>query len=811
MGIRSIFFLLVGLLFLTVSVNAQSSVQEELSRRNLTLSQAQELARQAGINPNDPDQIARVARARGVSEEQIQEWLIDLRLKNGSDTSGSGLEDLSGNVTSADDIELSAEADQDKKPRTSTLKDTSGLEYFGYNIFSDTPDPFKPKTIGPVGDGYVVGPEDQLRLTVWGATEFQYELQVDVEGRILIPNIGLVTVAGQKLSDLRESLKVRLGKSYSGLLRNPPTIFIDLTVTRLRPIQLFVLGEVKNPGGYSFTHNSTIFNVLYGVGGPKISGSLRDIRVIREGKQVATIDLYDLLLRGTDNQNVPLLNNDRIFIPPRESTVSIQGQVRRPAIYELKTNEGLSKLIEFAGGVRPEVYGDRFQISRVIPIEERLDPSFAREILDYPLKEVLSGQREVKLFDQDKVKLFKISEVSDDYVQISGLVNQPGTYELSGQIQTVRDLVLAADSLQDDAFIGRAILTRTNDDSTTTIYSVVLEEVMKDEGSSQNFTLQKRDNLQVFRNTVELIDQRYVNITGEVNNPGRFRYSENMSLEDLILKAGGFTEAAYIGDAEITRTEKTPSKNMLTSKLTHGLISDSDKKDDFYSVDYFWAILDNAKRFELDHRDQVYIRRNPRFNEQRFISIEGEVEFPGTYTILSENERLTAVIERAGGLTREAYAAGARLFRGDQEVIINLEELLNGDRTQEIFVKSGDSIRVPQVPNTVLVTGNVALDGFIKFKEGERLTYYLDQAGGMQQDSYKYVQLTQANGAIYQVKRKGLFKQNPKVEDGARINVIYEAPEPVAERQSAGEILQKSVATLTSALTIIILAERAFN
>ena len=336
--------ILGGLFFFTNSAYAQSSVQEELSRRNLTLSQAQQLARQAGINPNDPDQIARVARARGVSEEQIQEWLIDLRLNNRGDSSGTGLEDLSGNVTSADDIILSTSTDQDSVPKTTTSKDTSGLEYFGYNIFSDTPDPFKPRTVGPVGDGYVVGPEDQLRLTVWGATEFQYELQVDVEGRILIPNIGLVTVAGQKLSNLRESLKVRLGKSYSGLLKNPPTIFIDLTVTRLRPIQLFVLGEVKNPGGYSFTHNSTIFNVLYGVGGPKISGSLRDIRVIREGKQVAFIDLYELLLNGTDNQNIPLLNNDRIFIPPRENTVSIQGQIRRPAIYEMKPDEGLSKL-----------------------------------------------------------------------------------------------------------------------------------------------------------------------------------------------------------------------------------------------------------------------------------------------------------------------------------------------------------------------------------------------------------------------------------------------------------------------------------
>ena len=468
-------------------------------------------------------------------------------------------------------------------------------------------------------------------------------------------------------------------------------------------------------------------------------------------------------------------------------------------------------MLEFSGGIKPEAYGDRFQISRVIPIEERQNPSFAREITDYSLKEVLMGGTNIKLFDQDRVRLFKISDVSDDYVEINGQVNQAGTYELSDDIQTVRDLIIAADSLQDDAFFGRALLTRTLDDSTTELYNLELDELMQNENSSFNMTLQKRDNVQILRNTVELIDQRYVNITGEVVNPGRFSYSENMTLEDLILKAGGFREGAYIGDVEITRTEKTSNKSLIASKLTHELVSDSDKKDDFYSVEYFWPMLDNAKEFNLTHRDQVYIRKNPRFKEQQFITLEGEVEFPGVYTILSENEKLSTVIQRAGGLTNEGYASGARLKRGNQEVIIDMDELLRGDRTQDIFVKSGDTVRVPKIPNTVLVTGNVALDGFIKYKEGEKLTYYLDQAGGMQQDSYKYVQLTQANGAIYEVKRRGLFKDNPTVEDGARINVIYEAPEPEGAKPDAGEILQKSVATLTSALTIIILAERAFN
>lgn len=808
MRFKTVILLIISVLVLGGTAYGQGSVQQELSKRNLSLSEAQNLARQAGINPNNPDEIARVARANGVPENQIQEWLVELRNRQNNDSSESGVQDLRSSVTTSDDIIERTKADS--VPQTKTFLGEDGLEYFGYNIFGDTPDPFKPDPVGPVGDGYVVGPEDELRLSVWGATEFQYELQVDVEGRVFIPNIGQVMVAGQKLSELRETLKTRLSQSYSGLVKDPPTIFMDLTVTRLRPIQVFVLGEVKNPGGYTFSHNASIFNVLYGVGGPKTSGSLRDIRIIRDGKVISTVDLYDLLLSGVELQNTPLLNNDRIFIPQRKNSISIQGEVRRPAIYELIEDEGITDLLDYAGGLQPEAYGDRFQVSRIVPMEKRKHPSLAREVLDFSLKEAKDGQTYIPLRDKDRVEIFEISEVSDDIVEISGIVNQPGTYALSENIQTVRDLVLAADSLRDDAFVKRSVLTRTHPDSTTTIFSINIEEALNG-NPEHNLRLEKRDAIEIFRNTVQLIDKRYVTISGAVKKSGRFTYSENMTLEDLILKAGGFDEDAYIGHIEITRTEKPGTKSEVAKKLTHEIVPAGAKKDDFYRVDYFWPILDKAKTFNLQHRDQVYIRTNPQFKDQRTVTVAGEVQFPGTYTILSENERISDIIERVGGITAEGYPGGARFERDSTTVIIDLAALLGGDRSADMFIQDGDSLTVPKKPNTVLVTGNVALDGFIKFRENQRLTYYLDQAGGMLKDSYKYVRLTQPNGATYQVRRKGLFKQNPKVEDGATIRVIYEEPEPEAEKKPASEILQQSLALLTSTLTIIVLVDRAFN
>ncbi len=793
-------------LSLSSAVQAQGSLQQELDRRGLTLQQAQELARRAGVNPNDPQALARFARQNGIPEAQIQEYLIQLRESQaGSEGDAGNVTDLRGtSVTPSEVAELPV---TDVSPETRPAPTKDGLEYFGYKIFGDTPDPFQPSNIGPVDAGYVIGPEDQLRLSVWGATEFQYDLEVDVEGRIFIPTIGQFTVAGQTLADLRESLKLRLSKSYSGLVKDPPTIFMDVTVTRFKPIEVFVLGEVRNPGGYTFPSNSTIFNVLYGVGGPTVNGTLRDVKIIRNSKVIATVDFYDLLLKGIDPSTVPILSNDRIFIPPRKTEISIQGPVLRPAIYELKDGEQVQDLVVFAGGLRPEAYGDRFQISRIVPLQERQDPSFAREILDFNLRNTLMGDADIPLFDGDKIRLFRISEVSDEYVRITGAVNQPGTYQLEQSLTNVSDLILKADSLRDDALIGRAVLTRTRDDSTKVSFSIDLMKALEND-PSQNLSLERRDVLQVFSNRVQEIENKQVFINGAVTNPGAFELTEDMTLEQLILKAGGFTKRAYTGELEITRTERLEDDTEKTRKITFELIEEDSAKDRFYSVDDFWALLDKSAGFDLQDEDRVYVRNNPKYEPQTTITLSGEVEFPGVYTVLRENEKLSDVIRRAGGLTAEGYAKGARLRRRGENVVIELDKILSGDQDADVQIQDGDELFIPETPNAVLVTGNVALDGFIKYEPGAKFSYYLDRSGGLQPNSYKYLLLTQANGATFRVKRKGLFKDNPTVDDGATIRVIFEEPRPESDKPTFKEILGESTALLTSTLTIILLVDR---
>lgn len=792
------------------SLSAQTtSIQQELSKRNLTLQQARQLAQSAGINPNDPEALARFARSQGVSEEQIQAWLKDLNVSANTSASSGLVTDLRDTVIQPKDItvmENNTLQRDGSETRQTPHKD--GLPYFGYSIFRNIPDAFKPASIGPVDDGYIIGPEDEMRLTLWGATEFQYELAVDAEGRIFIPTIGQITVAGQTLAELREYLKTRLSQSYSGLTRNPPTIFLDVTLTRLRPIRVFVIGELEQPGGYTFSSYSTLFNVLYGVGGPTINGSLRNIQLIRNGKVVTTFDLYDFLLKGIDSGSIRLQNNDRIFIPPRNNTISIKGPVHRPAVYELKNNEGLRELITYSGGLLPQAYGKRFHVNRIIPLMERKDPSIARTVIDYNLQEVLNGSADFNLLDGDIIEILNISDRLEDVVYIQGAVYQPGAYQLSPEVQTVRDLILAADSLMGDAYIDQLELVRTNEDLSKDFFSIDYELMMEGH-KDHNLVLQRLDRVRVYKNSVEQVHNKFVEIYGEVEQPGRYEYSEGMDLGDLILNAGGFSEEAYLGDVEISRLEKPEDEN--TKSVQFFIELSHEDKDRFYRPSYLSELLQNARQFELVHRDKVFVRKNPRFEEQKLVKIFGEVQYPGRYALLRENEKLSELFRRAGGLTPEGYAGGAKLFRNDAQVIIDISKAITGRMIDDMELLPGDSIYVPRVPNTVLVTGNVGNEGLVKFVPGEKVSYYLERVGGMQRESEKRVLLIQPDGTTYSVKRKGLFKKNPEVYDGATIRVLRKPVEVDQDKLTPRELLQESTAILTSALTVILLVDRVFT
>jgi len=915
------------------------SARQELEKRGMTLEEARRQAEMLGINLDNPQEARWRARELGIPESTINDMLNAVQRAQAAIQGAQGVQRLGYQDSLAMGYPQAQRPDtlrprrvwQDTivvrgdtllvtrdsikfQDQTFVRRDTTKLAaaarkklpYFGYSFFENIPDAFRPGQMGPVEGGYIVAPGDELRLSVWGATEFQYDLQVDREGRIFVPNVGQLTVAGKSLVDLRKQMKSWLSKNYSGLVSEPPTAFMDLTVTRLRPIYVYVLGDVKKPGGYTISSYSTVFNVLYSVGGPMTSGSLRDIRVIRDGKVVENVDMYDYLLRGFESKPVRLQNNDRIFIPPRGKTVSVRGPVKREAIFELKKNEGVTDLLEFAGGLKPEAYVKRFQVTRIIPFAERTDPSVAREVMDLNLGDVLTNRQDVPLYDGDQVTIPSILNQIRNSARIAGAVRQPGRYELKPGLRTIRDLILQADSLTGDAYSRKADLVRIQPDSTRKmvsldlnralagsatdnlllqpldslyVYSTIqlvqvdsvkisgqvrtpgtyaymdsmtiqdllykggglqdpqyLKDVYLDradlfrrteDGTSYRIIpfnlgealqgkeragmyLQPRDRIRIYpRGVKEFVLQKQVHVSGSVKSPGDYPYQENMNLEDLILQAGGFSEGAYLDNAEVTRImgEGQESSEKAISMRVPLIPARFLKRDVSFGVADSIVALQNARRFQLQHRDRVYIRRDPSFQPQDTVMVTGEVRYPGQYTLLQENESLYNLLNRAGGVLRTGYPKGGRLIRGGQQVIVQLDRVVEGDARADVILQPGDEIIIPPKPNSVAVRGNVANEGLIKYDPGRHLKYYLDRAGGVG-ERVENIYLTQASGATYKINRRGFLPdQNPVVDDGAIIRVTRKPP-----RESApfdlGDTITGVTQIISTMLTILVLVKR---
>ena len=915
------------------------AVQQELRRRGLTPEEARREAERLGIDLSDPEQAAQRARELGIPESQIQALLEAVRQEaqvgvqptRVPGVAPAALDTIPARL--ADTLRLRPTVPPPSRRRVPSA-DT--LAYFGYGIFEQIPDAFKPNQLGPVDDQYLVGPGDELRLMVWGATEFAYDLTVDREGRIFVPNVGQFMAAGKRLQTLREELKRWLARSYAGLLEDPPTVFMDLTITRLQPVYIYALGEVKQPGGYVIASQSTVFQALYAVGGPKLSGSLREVRVVRNGQAIARVDLYDYLLRGEGREDVRLQNNDQLFVPPRGKTVAIRGQVRRPAIYELKESEGLRELIQFAAGLKPEAFTQYVRIERILPPDQRPDPSVVREVITVPLNGVLEGLRTVSLYDGDRVEVLSVLEVSRNAVYISGAVRHPGLYEIDARVRTVRDLIERAGGLTSDVYEGRVQLVRfkrnpaeqppsrflqaweqvIEEDTTDTlaliermlsldlsrillgdpahnlllqpgdrlrVYSELeinvprlvaiggkvrspgyyawrdsmtvydllflggglfdetfrkevyldraelirrvehgagtivipfnLAEALRNEGVGKAL-LQPGDSVHVHTVDLQEIRNKFVTISGSVKRPGTYRLQENMTLEDLIVQAGGFTEEAWLDWAEVTRQPRNADPNnteLLAERLqvpmAEGL---RDIEAVSFALDDTARALQGARKFRLEHRDRVYIRSNPLFRPQQTVTVSGEVRYPGTYTLLRENETLADVLERAGGILPTGYLKGAQLRRGGFPVVVDMERALRRDRRHNVVLLPGDEIHVPLQPGTVLVTGNVRRPGLIKYIPGQRVGYYIERAGGLDEES-RVILVTQANGATYPVHLglKGWFQRDPVVDEGARIEVVRKPPEE--KRQvtfDIGKTLTDIASIAASALTIIALARR---
>lgn len=676
-----------------------------------------------------------------------------------------------------------------------------GLPYFGYDVFGAVPDAFEPMAAGPVDPEYIVGSDDALRISVWGQVEFQNELTVDKEGRIFVPTVGQVLVTGLTLREAYEKLRSQMSRSYSGLVSQPPTVWMDVTISRLRPKRIFVMGEVTQPGGYTVSSYATVFSTLYSIGGPTVNGSLRDVRVLRGNNLIARVDLYDYLAGSEKTNDIRVQNNDVIYVPVRGKTVTMRGQVRREAVFELREEENLSDLLKICGGVLATAYDGIAQIDRIRPLGERRDGVEDRFVVDVPLRSVLDGTvKSLALYDGDEIQVFPVLDEKRNFVTISGSVWRPGRYEL-GQVKTVRDLIAAAQGIHPRTYLGFAHINRLNHDLVTrSIISFDLQKLLDDPANDQ--PLHSRDEVIIYSRDIVEVKDRFVVVSGSVKKPGRYELSSNMTLRDVIPLAGGYTEDAELLEAEVARVVPRGLGGDSLSLLFHPRLPSQFSPRDPSAIRSPDESRDNGDDFLLSHRDHIVVRPNPFYVTQKNVVLAGDFKYPGVYSLMKRGERLSEILERAGGPTQTSYMGGAQFFRKGERVLLDFTEAYEERNARhDVVMLDGDSIFVPARPYTVLVNGEVNNPGLLSFVEGNDVMDYINRAGGLT-DSSKYAVLVKPTGESRRV-NFGFLSANPQVPEGSVIKVL-KMPAPTQESQPvdvAGTI-KDVFAILTSAATV---------
>ncbi len=611
---------------------------------------------------------------KGVTKEQL------LRIKEKYEQQQSEEKTIKGNVNvdtqrinpeQRDDI---ASAQDDNKQQAAP---EGGIQVFGRDIFRNSSLTFEPSMNIATPVDYRLGPGDQVVIEVWGASEANITQKVTPDGYISIPDIGPVAVNGLTVQAASEKIRGKLSKIYSGM----KTANIDLSTNvkvslgQIRTIQVNIMGEVARPGTYALSSFSTVFHALYKAGGISQLGSLRNIKVVRGGRTVATVDVYDYIINGRSHSDIRLQEGDVILASPYDALVLIQGKIKRPMYYEMKSTESVLTLIKYAGGFTNDAYSTAVTIERNNNKEKTI---CTVDDMNYGIFKVKDG---------DVVSVGAILDRYDNRVEIKGAVYRPGFYAMGKEISTVRDLIQKADGLLDDAFTNRAVLHRENPDKTLEVISVNTKGILN--GTEPDIVLQKNDILFI-PSIYDLEAKGTLEIVGEVFSPGVFPYAANTKLEDLIIMAGGLTEAASTVRVDVTR-RINDTKSMKKTK-------DLSKTYSFSVKDGF--VVEGEPGFILAPYDQVFVRRSPGYSQKINVTINGEVEFEGNYALNVRNERLSDVIKQAGGLTEFAYLEGARLERQ-----LTYEEYLQAKELMAMVVSNNkvegnDSIVVPEVTRT---------------------------------------------------------------------------------------------------------------
>lgn len=795
-------FLLIFSLFLFTSLTYAQRMSDE---------QVVQYVKEAQAAGKSQKQMTTELLRRGVSQEQV------LRIK-------SNYESVKGEPVNADNMptqmrkrsvglgesyEAAELEDQkaviDEKQNMQAQPEVSGKQIFGHNLFQNRNLSFEPSSNLATPINYRLGPGDEVIIDIWGASENSIRQVISPEGSIQVKDLGPVHLNGMTVKEANAYLQREFSKIYSGIGGNDPNSQIRLTLGDIRTIQINIMGEVSVPGTYTLSAFSTVFHALYRAGGVNNIGSLRDIKLVRNGKTIEHLDVYDFIMKGKMNDDVRLQEGDVIIVNPYESLVEIVGKVKRPMYYEMKPTETVAVLLKYAGGFTGDAYKKTVRIIRKSGREHQV---FNVDEMDYSV---------FRLDDGDMITTDAVLDRFENKVEISGAVYRGGLYQLDGTVNTVKQLIKKAEGLRGDAFLGRVLLDREREDLSHEMISIDLNGLMN--GTVVDIPLQKEDHLYI-PSINDLKETETVSIYGEVLNPGTFLHSDNMSIEDLIIQAGGLSEAAATTRVSVTRRIKNPKSTTYSSKLA-----------ETFTFDIKDGLIMGDGNFQLQPFDMVQVRRSPAYQVQRTVTVAGEVLFSGNYSLLKKNERLSDLINRAGGITPEAYILGGRLIRkmNDEEKrrerdVIRMaysgegkdsistaklaisetytvgvdmgKALANPGSDYDIVLREGDMIYIPEYINTVKISGSVMYPNTVNWEKGKKLKHYVDMAGGYGDMAKKRkAYIIYLNGTVARAKKSDSHLIQPGCE-------IIVPSKKEKKRLQLSEIMGMSSMTATMAAMI---------
>ncbi len=695
-------------------------------------------------------------------------------------------------------------------------KDNS-RKVFGRDIFNKQNLTFQPSTNMATPKNYILGPGDQVVIDVWGASQQTFTETISPDGNITIEGVGLIRLGGMSVSQARSALKSRLGQSFSGCQFN-------LSVGDIRTIQVQVAGEVNLPGTYSLSSLSSAFNALYAAGGINDNGTLRNIKVYRRGRLISNVDVYDYIINGNSAGDVQLQDNDIIVVGPYDCLVNVMGKVKRPMWYEMKSTESVKQLMMYSGGFTGDAYTDKVRLTRKSGAEYSVFTIGEFEMASFNLK------------DLDEVQVDSVRARFSNMVEVRGAVKHSGMYQLGGSIQTVRELLLACDGLSEDAYQERAVMHRQKDDLTLEALSVDVKGILN--GTAADIPLKNNDMIFIPSKT-EMLGERKLTIEGEVLYPGVYPYADNTTIRDIILQSGGLTEAGSLARIDIFRRLRD-AKAVTDNRRSAESFS--------FSLDETYGLVQDTT-FYLMPFDEVYVRKSPAYEAQQNVTIRGQVNFAGQYSMTSKDYRLSDLVKAAGGFTQLAYVPGARLVRKmtedeklqrdkslEQAQIQMYEESLKKDvmasfeqmdtllnmkmsmddsypvaldleaamekpgSLQDIVLREGDIITIPQYSNTVKISGEVSYPISMNYVKGKKLSYYINHAGGYANKARKKtVYAVYANGGVEKIKKH----RSKSIQPGCEI-VVPTKPEKSGMTTSEIMAIASGGASLASVVVALI-------